>query len=318
MPSLEYLSGFIDGEGSLSLSRIPRSGGYREYCLRISIANTNRQILEEIQDEYGGTLAGAGKGHPKWKPSYALIWTNAAAARLLAAVAPHLRVKEGHATALLEFVDHLSRCQRRRDTKGRLLPLSRGEIRIREAFYKRLKRLNLRGRNSAYSKASGKRTPDSPFERKGRISPAYLAGFIDGEGSLTIAKTHLRKQGTPEYRPRLALSSTFERILSQIRRGYGGLLYRYRNANVGWKDSCLLIWTEGMLPAILSQVRPHLRIKQRQADIILDLIRHVRETPMNRKGKFWIPHPKNVVDFRERLYQRVKALNARGVKPADT
>ncbi len=33
MVSVEYLASFIDGEGSLSLSRIPRGQSYHEYCV---------------------------------------------------------------------------------------------------------------------------------------------------------------------------------------------------------------------------------------------------------------------------------------------
>lgn len=314
MLSVEYLSGFIDGEGSLSLTRIPRTGWSKEYCVRISIANTNKQILEEIQYGYGGTLASSGERRPKWKPGYALIWTNAAAGRLLAKVAPHLLVKSSHASALLEFLEHLRSCQRKRDRKGRLLPHSREEIRIREAFYKRLKHLNLRGTSSGRSGAHA----DSQKQKGDRVSPEYLAGFIDAEGSLMVAKIHARKYGTIQYRPRVTLSNTHGQTLSQIQRNYGGLVYRYRRSNVGWKDGYTLVWTEGLIPGLLSLVSPHLRIKRRQAAILQDLLRHMRDTPMNREGSFWIPHPREVIDFRERCYRHMRRLNAKGNTPLST
>lgn len=318
MLSVEYLSGFIDGEGSLSLARIPRSRGSKEYCVRISIANTHAQILEEIQDEYGGHLASSGKRPARWKPGYALIWTNAAAARLLETIAPHLLVKSSHAVALLEFLEHLGTCRRKRDSKGRLLPLSRGEMRIREAFFRRLRYLNMRGPNPTLSAALERGCSDSQDEKEDRISPEYLAGIIDGEGSLMIAKTRARKSGRIQYRPRLTLSNTHGKTLSQIQRDYDGLLYRYRRANSGWKDGYMLVWTEGLIPNILSLVRPHLRIKRPQAAILRDFIRHIRDTLMNRRGSFWIPHPTKVINFRERLYQHMRKLNARGTQPPST
>ncbi|MFQ6012280.1 MAG: hypothetical protein ACE5LS_01360 [Thermoplasmata archaeon] len=318
MLSVEYLSGFIDGEGSLSLARIPRPRGSKEYCVRISIANTNRQILEEIQDEYGGTLASSGKRPSRWKTVYVLIWTNAAAAYLLVKVAPHLLVKSSHASALLEFLEHLGMCRRDRDRKGRLLPLSREEIRIREAYYRRLKHLNLRGQNPRRQVAVEQGDSDSQDQKADRISPEYLAGFIDAEGCLAISRTHARKYGTIQYRPRVTLSNTHGQTLSQIQRDYGGLVYRYPRAKVGWKDSYTLVWTEGLIPIVLSLVSPHLRIKGRQAAILRDFNRHIRDTPMNRRGSFWIPHPREIIDFRERLYQRMRKLNTRGIQPPST
>ncbi len=66
-------------------------------------------------------------GNPRWEWVYALIWTNAAATRIIETVSPHLRVKTRQAKALLEFADYVRDCRRRRDKKGRLLPLSERE-----------------------------------------------------------------------------------------------------------------------------------------------------------------------------------------------
>lgn len=317
--AIEYLAGFVDGEGSIGLARNARAKlPSPEFCARVSIANSNRQILEDIRQDYGGCLAEWRAKNPIWKPGHALIWTNAAAIQLLRQLAPHLRIKVDQSAALLEFAEHVGECRRKRDRYGRLLPLTRAELAIREAFYCRLRRLNLRGPQEVEYQSDEGADQGSRILKSRRVAVQYLAGFVDGEGSLMIAKTRVRKYGTTQYRARLTVHNTDRRVLEQIRRDYGGLIYRERRVEARWKDCYVLVWTCGMIPHLLSLLRPHLRIKRRQAEVLLDLIRHVRETPMNRKGKFWIPHPKSVIDFRERLYQRVKALNARGVQPADT
>src|SRR5207249_8870415 len=71
------------GEGYLGLARIRRHHRSPEYCLRLSIYNTNRMILEDIQRTTGGTMSVIGQRQAGWKVSYALIWTNAAAAKLI-------------------------------------------------------------------------------------------------------------------------------------------------------------------------------------------------------------------------------------------
>lgn len=134
MVSIGYLAGFVDGEGYLGLARIPRRGRSPEFCLRVSIYNTDRDVLDEIQRTTGGIMSEVGQRMPAWKPSFALIWTNAAAAKLIQQMAPFLRVKARQAVALLKFQEHIRASRRIRDSGGRLLPLPLQELVIREAF----------------------------------------------------------------------------------------------------------------------------------------------------------------------------------------
>ncbi len=311
MVSVEYLAGFIDGEGSLSLSRIPRGQSYREYCVRVTIANTNRAILREIQGDWGGTIHSMGPTHSGWKPGFVLVWTNAAAARLIRRARRYLRIKSQHATALLEFTEHVQKCERRRDELGRLLPLSEDETRVREAFFKRLRGLNRKG---VPMSSQGEETPysDRPGGKVGRISVRYLAGFIDGEGSLMITKSRSRKTGYVQYRPRISVSNTNRGILEEICHQYGGSIHEVGRGKPSWKPAYMLVWTEGPIANVLPMFGLHLRLKRRQAAIQLEFIRHKKDTPRRYKGRFWAPHPRGVIQFRERVYQQMKRLNARG------
>src|SRR5438132_10943411 len=103
----EYLAGFMDGEGYLGLARIRRRNRTSEYCLRVSIYNSNLAILKEIQRTVGGTMSDVGQRRPAWKPSYALIWTNAAAAGVVRRVSPVLRIKSPKGGALPAFNAHI-------------------------------------------------------------------------------------------------------------------------------------------------------------------------------------------------------------------
>src|SRR3989442_737672 len=142
MVPVEYLAGFVDGEGYLGLARIRRRHRASEYCLRLSIYNTNRAILEEIKRTTGGTMSVVGQRRAGWKPSYALILTNAAAARVIRKIKPFLLVKSEQSEALLAFDQRIRAGRRLRDKAGRLLPLARQEVRFRQAFYNRVKRMN--------------------------------------------------------------------------------------------------------------------------------------------------------------------------------
>ncbi|MFQ5552939.1 MAG: hypothetical protein ACE5EW_04390 [Thermoplasmata archaeon] len=317
MFSLDYLAGFIDGEGSLSLARIPRRGRSTEYCVRLSIANTNKRILLEVQSEFGGTLARNPWKNPRWKPSYALIWTNAAAVELLRMISSRLRVKSSNAVLLLEFAEHVTEYGRPRDRKGRLLSLSKGEKEIREVYHERLRLLNARGPREPHDSGRGD-SQDSSREERGGVSLEYLAGFIDGEGSLMIAKTYVRRYGTTQYRSRLAISNCDRRILEAIKRDYGGIIVAQGHSVAGWKNGYQLVWTSGMIRRFLPLIRSHLRIKRDQADLLLDFSRHVKETPMMRDCQGFVPHPREVIDFREGLYQHMRKLNAKGPRPSSS
>ncbi len=267
----------------------------------------------EIQNEFGGTLATNRWGNPRWKPGYALIWTNAAAAKLLRMISPRLRVKSSNAVALLEFTEHVTEYGRPRDRKGRLLPLSKDEKKIRQAYHDRLRLLNARGPRESRDPRRGA-SEDSSREEIGSISLEYLAGFIDGEGSLMIAKSLVRRYGTTQYGSRLTISNSDRQILEEIRRDYGGILVTRVHPQAKWKDGHQLVWTSGLIRQYLPLLIPHLQVKRTRAALLLDFLCHVKETPRlhDRRGR--APHPREVLDFRETLYRRMRGLNARGSK----
>lgn len=131
----------------MSVAKIPR-GKTHEYCLRVAIYNTDQLILREIRKRWGGHLSGVASRRVGWKPGYQLIWTNAAAARILSDVGPLLRVKAIQSQTMVRFQRAVSKSRRRRDRLGRLLPLSSRDRSMRERLYHRLKSLNRTGPNN--------------------------------------------------------------------------------------------------------------------------------------------------------------------------
>lgn len=213
MISLEYLAGFFDGEGYAALARIRRPGRSPEYCLRAVVHNTNLEIVSEIQRCWGGTLSEVGERRPGWKRGYALIWTNADAARLLLLLAPRLRVKARQAALLLGYQEHVRSCKRLHDQHGYLSNLSTEELRFREALFRELKELNTRDpsvRRRYPDPGAGIAPPSPP-------SPSYVAGFVDAEGSLMIIKSQSARDGRIQYHSRISVSNTCRSVLEDIR-----------------------------------------------------------------------------------------------------
>jgi hypothetical protein len=264
-------------------------------------------VLAKIRQRWGGTLTSSPSRNPRWKPSYALIWTNAAAARFLSQISGYLRVKAKQAAVLHQFVRHLHRCRRRRDRFGRLLPLSARDLEVRRALYRRIKELNRRG-----ATAHTRRQKNFVTRSRSRtLSVRYLAGFIDAEGSLGLRKVH--HQGwNPQYAPRVTVCNTNRAILEDLQHSFGGILAHQPRRVPGWKDADQLVWTGRKVKPLLLAVKPFLEIKRRQARILLQFITHRKKTRQRRIGRSFSHLSAGVIAYREGLFLRMRKLNAKG------
>lgn len=84
-----YLAGVVDGEGTISLSRRHRNDNRQ---LVISIANTERELLEYIQQIVGvGRITNKRTVRANHTPSATYVIENRQALSLLEQIAPYLR-----------------------------------------------------------------------------------------------------------------------------------------------------------------------------------------------------------------------------------
>lgn len=311
MVSDEYLAGFVDGEGSLSLARRHRPRQSTEYSVRIAIYNSHRGVLEEIRRGFGGTWSDVGTRYPHWKPAFALIWTNAAAVELLTKLAPYLRVKSEHAKVLFRFVEHVQRCKRTRDARGYLSSLAPQKMRVRERFHRQLKHLNARGSASVSLRPRSSTAGRRP-RKQTNLSAEYLAGFVDAEGSLMISKSINRENQRPTYGTRMAVSNTDRCSLEEIRRIFGGKLMYQPARNSRWRDAYQLVWSGGMSRRLLPIIAPYLRVKRTQAAVMEEFTRHQETVWRENDGRHSARLSDDVLALREGMYQRMKILNAKG------
>lgn len=229
---------------------------------------------------------------------------------MLAEVGPYLRVKSQQARFMVQFQKHVQNTHRTRDSFGRLLPLSVGEKEIRERFYNLLKFLNKRGPQTLPD--GGQADAQSPGGQGSKpLSSEYLAGFIDGEGSLMLARVLRRSLPKYGYVPRVSIDNTNRAILETIRRSYGGTIYENRRQEAGWKTVYKLLWTGPRGEPVLRSVAPYLRLKSNHARTLLSFIHHVRITDRARVERYAAVSDTTTA-YREALYWRVRRLNARG------
>ncbi len=249
-----------------------------------------------------------GQRNPRWKSSFALIWTNSAAAELLRDLEPRLIIKSRQAAALLSYQDRVRATGRRRRSNGSLMPTAERERLRRQTLFLRVRELNTRNR-VVRERNLARPTSDGPTRLP---SPAYLAGLVDGEGSLMIVRSKASNRRNPEFRARISVANTDANVLCVIRGRFGGILVNQPPRETSWNPAYQLIWSDGMAAPVLTLLLPHLRIKYRQARLLLDFIAHKRETPQGRFGRSFASLSPAEIATREAFHKDVSAPNARG------
>lgn len=158
------------------------------------------------------------------------------------------------------------------------------------------------------------------------ISPEYLAGFVDGEGTLGIERINNGKarpygvtaSGTPrswyhspEHVVRVQVSNTNLEGLEAIQAMFGGSLTKMKNYNrpnnrIAYK----LTWNSRRAEQLLDVVGPYLVLKRPQYLLLLEYInaRHQNRRLPGFHGRL---DPSEIA-LRDSFHERLKALNHKG------
>ena len=127
MLSLDYIAGFVDGEGCITLTKRPkkRKNGavHVEYQPVLVIANTNKAVLEEIRKVISGSIV-TRPNQGNRKRTYALRLGNRQCYKAMADLKDYLLIKRPQALLILRVKEMKSslgyEVMQRRDTMARL------------------------------------------------------------------------------------------------------------------------------------------------------------------------------------------------------
>ncbi len=148
------------------------------------------------------------------------------------------------------------------------------------------------------------------------VEKAYLAGIVDGEGSLYIARQEAHgNNGQLKYfyRARVTVANTDIGVLTWLTNTIkvGAFCYPMdsRKEKKGWKDVWQWTLASKAVEEFLEQLLPYLVIKKERATL---LIRYRKL--INTRTHVYAGHPltKKEVDTREQIYKEVKELNKKG------
>lgn len=154
---------------------------------------------------------------------------------------------------------------------------------------------------------------------------AYFAGFVDGEGCITIdrqKRTNAHHKQPFYYVPRMSVTNRHKPTLDYLYILSGEVgSYRTRCLSVRnpkWADCYWLGWTGRGIEKFLPKILPYLKIKRKQAELVLEMIRLKRgmeELAHTNKTKSFTEYTKYYLDKSERyeeIYQAIKKLNKLG------
>ena len=111
-----------------------------------------------------------------------------------------------------------------------------------------------------------------PIPKFSDIEAAYLAGIIDGEGSVYIAKhKEYSGRGLPySYSTRVSVGNTDERLINWIQKTVKtGNIHFVQETRNNWKDHWHWLLADKNITPFLEQILPFLIIKKEQALILL-------------------------------------------------
>ena len=128
---------------------------------------------------------------------------------------------------------------------------------------------------------------------------AYLAGLIDGEGTISCS-VNKNAKNVLALQKQLSIFNTNLLLVSWITSHFGGKVHS-RVRSEKWKEEHQVKWSATEAVVILELVLPYLVIKKEQAEIFIAL----HKTKSNSVSK-------ETHEYRQRLCDRIQELNKRG------
>lgn len=137
----------------------------------------------------------------------------------------------------------------------------------------------------------------------------YLAGFIDGEGTITANFRMSARSRREAVHYRVMISNSDLTIMEWIQARWGGKLERYgKPRSPKHKQMHYIYWGGPDCIPVIQAVYPYLIIKRRQAQLVLALHALRIDRPQRRAGV-----PEELHGQRRDLVAQVVKLNYRGI-----
>jgi hypothetical protein len=144
---------------------------------------------------------------------------------------------------------------------------------------------------------------------------AYLAGIVDGEGSIYIGNFSSNpKTGTKHYQTNMEVTNTDENLIKWLLENFGGRSnkYTFKQTPANSRRPVFRWIASGeLLTELCHLLLPYLVIKKRQCEIMI-LMRKTFDRPQASKGKQGIQPPSaEVLELRQQYFDEMRSLHCR-------
>jgi len=268
-----YLAGFFDGEGTVTVS---------SRSLQCLIGNTDENIINIIQEKYGGKLYLPKKNKCFHRQFYNLSFRKEESVKLIQDIYPYTIIKKQRIELALKYIIS--------DNKPE-----------KEFIYFKMKQLNKRG------KCEEVKNINIDY-----ISEQYMAGLFDAEGSFSIRKLDkdiFYKSRNKTYhilsyfaRARISLCDDF--CFDYLKQKYKGTTTIRHNAKPNHSDSITWCVVGNDCASFIKEIHKYLIIKKQHANIILEL----QATRSKRYNQYTMTQ--EIKDKHEKLYKEIRQLNS--------
>ena len=143
---------------------------------------------------------------------------------------------------------------------------------------------------------------------------AYAAGFIDGEGCISIRKQNpenMPGRVSPCFGICIQVVNTHQGTLDFLTNYFGGHVYKHKHwegQNNGWKPRFVWVLYERQAYYALMLLFPYLHVKKEHAQICIDFYETRRHKPSQTRL------PPEEIQRSQRYYYAIRALNKRGAQ----
>jgi hypothetical protein len=154
-----------------------------------------------------------------------------------------------------------------------------------------------------------------------KLTAAYVAGLIDGEGSIGISRvTKPQNKKQIGHNARIRIAMTDKDIIFWLKDSFGGYA-TYLKRPYPWKDCyCWTIRESNTVKRFLDKIYPYLKVKKKQAEIMKQMIKTFEDSSYKlidnykpgRRGRFHREIKDEIFIKREELYQQLVLLNKKG------
>jgi len=138
---------------------------------------------------------------------------------------------------------------------------------------------------------------------------AFLAGLIDGDGSISISIIRRKDWNGNSFQPYIAIGVTSRKLCKWVQKHFGGNLYGYDQADGHQKMYHWKLYGKQTLKDLIVQLLPYLLIKKEAAQTVLEYM-DLGSTP-NQEARLAIAEKIKVVNSNNHLVTDTRKMSKR-------